>query len=39
MDLYDRIEKRMEELIKTGMTESEARKKAWEEYHKELSEE
>ena len=38
IELYERIEKRMKELIDDSKDEKEARSKAWEEYHKEIFE-
>ena len=35
IELYERIEKRMIELLSEGKDEKEARSMAWEEYHKE----
>ena len=38
IELYERIEKRMMELLSEGRGEKEARTLAWEEYHKEIFE-
>ena len=38
IELYERIEKRLRELMNEGKGEKEARSKAWEEYHKEIFE-
>ena len=38
IELYDRIDKRMRELMNESKDEKEARTLAWEEYHKEISE-
>ena len=38
IELYERIEKRMTELLSGGKDEKEARTLAWEEYHKEIFE-
>ena len=39
IELYDRIDARIKELIEDGKNEKEARALAWEEYHKEIFEE
>ena len=39
IELYDRIDARIKELIDKGKNEQEARTLAWEEYHKEIFEE
>ena len=38
IELYDRIDKRMRELMNESKDEKEARAMAWEEYHKEIFE-
>ena len=38
IELYERIDKRMRELMNGGKDEQEARAMAWEEYHKEIFE-
>ena len=39
IELYDRIDARIKELIGKGKDEQEARTLAWEEYHKEIFDE
>ena len=39
IELYERIDARIKELIDDGKDEREARTLAWEEYHKEIFEE
>ena len=36
IDLHDRIEARIKELVDDGVDEKEARELAWEEYHEEI---
>ena len=36
IDLHDRIEARIKELVENGKDEQEARALAWEEYHEEI---